>query len=220
MKSLLFIITSVIDTPNIPLSYSAIRSIYTRDERFEQTKKTISSIKEKIPEAKLMIVECSNYETNKEQLDYLIDNSDYFFNLWDNQELHKYIFGTSKALAEGMMTIELINYINNNNIIFDNYAKISGRYYLNDNFNINLNNDKPIIATIWLENYTSLLYKINYKYLFLLKEHLISYLNKMIEFYSFELIFRDFFLKYSDDVEKQSLEGVSGNITVDGTKFN
>lgn len=220
MKSLLFIITSVIDTPNIPLSYSTVRSVFSRDERFEQTKKTISSIKEKIPEAKLMIVECSNYETNKEQLDYLIDNSDYFFNLWDKQELHKYIFGTSKALAEGMMTIELINYINNNNIIFDNYAKISGRYYLNDNFNINLNNDKPIIATLSNNNYTSLLYKLNYKYLILLKEQLISYLNKMIECYSFELIFKDFFFKYSDDVEEHSTNCVSGYVTVNGEKYN
>ena len=220
MKSLLFIITSVIDTPNIPLNYSKIRSVFTRDERFEQTKKTISSIKEKIPEAKLMIIECSNYETNKEQLDYLKENTDYFLNLWENEELHKFIFNQSKSLAEGVMTIELINYIINNNLLFDNYAKISGRYYLNDKFNLNLNNEKPIIATIWFDNYASLLYKLNYKYLILLKEHLISNINKMIECYSYELIFKEFFFKYYDDVDKQPLDGVSGYITVDGKKFN
>lgn len=220
MKSLLFIITSVIDTPNLPLSYSTVRSVFTRDERFEQTKNTISSIKEKIPEAKIIIVECSNYETNKEQLNYLKENTDYFLNLWDKKELHQYIFGLSKALAEGIMTIEFINYIINNNLIFDNYAKISGRYYLNNDFNINLNNEQPIIATTWVNNYTSLLYKLNYKYLILLKEHLIFNFEKMCNCYSYELIFANFFLKYSYDVEKYPCNFISGYVTVSGIKIN
>ena len=40
----LVLITSVINTPKKPLSYSKIRSVFTREERFEQTKKTIESI--------------------------------------------------------------------------------------------------------------------------------------------------------------------------------
>ena len=35
----LVLITSVINTPNTPLSYSKIRSVFTREQRFEQTKK-------------------------------------------------------------------------------------------------------------------------------------------------------------------------------------
>tara|TARA_B110000208_G_C11756952_1_gene425495 strand:+ start:1233 stop:1397 length:165 start_codon:yes stop_codon:yes gene_type:complete len=50
----LILITSIINTPNKPLSYSKIRSVFTRKERFEQTKKTIQSIKEKIPEYKII----------------------------------------------------------------------------------------------------------------------------------------------------------------------
>jgi len=96
MTSNLFIITSVIDTPNIPLSYSPIRSIFTRDERFEQTKDTISSIKEKMKDTKIMIVECSDYQTNKNELDYLKNNTDYFINLYDNKYLHQFIFGSCK----------------------------------------------------------------------------------------------------------------------------
>jgi hypothetical protein len=37
----LTLITSVIDTPNKPWSYTNIRSIYTKQERFEQTKKQL-----------------------------------------------------------------------------------------------------------------------------------------------------------------------------------
>ena len=57
----LVLITSIINTPKTPLSYSKIRSVYTRNERFEQTKKTIESIKEKIPNHKILIVECTDF---------------------------------------------------------------------------------------------------------------------------------------------------------------
>ena len=53
----LVLITSIINTPQNPLSYSNIRSVFTREERFNDTKETIKSIKEKIPYCKIMIVE-------------------------------------------------------------------------------------------------------------------------------------------------------------------
>ena len=49
----LVLITSVINTPNLPLSYSKVRSVFTREERFEQTKKTVESIKKTYPIIKL-----------------------------------------------------------------------------------------------------------------------------------------------------------------------
>ena len=51
----LVLITSVIKTPNKPLSYINTRSIYTHEERFEQTKKTIQSIREKIPNVRYLL---------------------------------------------------------------------------------------------------------------------------------------------------------------------
>ena len=39
----LVLITSVINTPNKQLSYSKIRSVFNRNERFKQTKKTIKT---------------------------------------------------------------------------------------------------------------------------------------------------------------------------------
>ena len=35
------LITSVINTPNTPLSYSAVRSVFTRKERYEQTSERV-----------------------------------------------------------------------------------------------------------------------------------------------------------------------------------
>ena len=217
MNTILFGITSVIDTPNIPLSYSTVRSIFTRDERFEQTKRTISSIKEKIPEAKIIIIECSNYETNKEELDYLRENSDYFLNLWDNQELHKYVFSIYKTIGAEIMTIELINYIINNNILFETFYCISGRYYLNDNFNLNLYY-KNIIRFKSNNLYTSTrLYSLNKKYLILYKNYLINNLNPNL---SYEEIYGNFCDLYKNDVLDLNEDSVSGLTAVSGDKCN
>ena len=68
--------------------------MYNRNERFEQTKKTIQSVKEKLPNIKIMIVECSNF--NEEENNYFKENCDYILNLWEKKELHNNIFGTSK----------------------------------------------------------------------------------------------------------------------------
>ena len=65
----LVLITSIIKTPDIPLSYISTRSVFTHNERFEQTKKTIQTIREKIPNSKILIVECS--ELDNEQNEYL-----------------------------------------------------------------------------------------------------------------------------------------------------
>ena len=79
----LVLITSVINTPNLPLSYSKVRSVFTRGQRFTQTKQTIESIKEKIPDHKMMIVECTDF--TKEEKDYFDKECDYILNLWDRK---------------------------------------------------------------------------------------------------------------------------------------
>lgn len=111
MSKLLILITSVIDTPNLPLSYSQIRSVYNREERYEQTKYTIETIEKFYPEADIMMVECSNFENHSEQLNYLKSKIKYFLNLWDKKELHSNIFSPSKSLGEGTQTIEAINFL-------------------------------------------------------------------------------------------------------------
>ena len=51
----LVLITSVINTPNTPLSYTNTRSVFSRQDRFEQTKKTIKSVREKLSNSKIII---------------------------------------------------------------------------------------------------------------------------------------------------------------------
>lgn len=225
----LVIITSVIDTPNKPYSYTQTRSVFSRKERFDQTKKTIESIRKKIPNSDILIVECSDFSEEKEQLDYFKTNTDYFLNLWDKKELHSNIFGISKALGEGTLTIKAIDYIKDNKLTnYDNYFKISGRYFINDNFHIenyqnnetifNKPNDINIIQTIC--------YKIYKDHLDFLYKFLSENVNKMRQniFFGYEELFMEFFKHLSEKTTKikvlNRMDQFSGFVSVDGTRIN
>jgi hypothetical protein len=74
-KNIIFI-TSVIHTPDLPLSYINTRSIYNHNERFEQTKKTIYTIRMKIPNSIIFIVDCS--PLNDYEKEYFEKSADIF----------------------------------------------------------------------------------------------------------------------------------------------
>lgn len=212
----LVLITSIICTPNNPLSYTSTRSVYTHEERFIQTKKTIESIKEKIPNCKILIVECS--ELNEEQNDYFKKNVDYFINLIDEPDKCKNIYSESKALGEGTMTIEAINYIIKNNILFDNFFKISGRYWLSDNFNyINFNNNDIVIHNLNNDkhNTCTALYKIHETNVIDFHNFLISITELMLQCICYEVLFAIFLnLPKNNKVIHMNNYGINGYVAV------
>ena len=216
----LVLITSIINTPNIPLSYTNVRSVFSHEERFIQTKKTIETIKKNIPNAKIIMVECSSLTT--EHNTYLSSNVDYFINLIDNQEEQKNIYSISKALGEGTMTIRAINYIISNNIQFDNLFKITGRYWLSDNFNYNnFDNDKIVVTNICGVSTNTSLYKLNKKYVDNFYEFLFSNIDNMCKCIGYETLFSSF-LKTVDASSIVALNkiGVNGFISVSNDFVN
>lgn len=213
----LILVTSVINTPNMPLSYSNIRSIFSRQDRFKQTKKTIQSVKEKLPNNKIMIVECSDF--NEEENTYLKDNCDYILNLWNKKELHSDIFGKSKSLGEGTMTIEALKYIEELNLEYNYLYKISGRYWLNDNFkfdNINNNVFKKINNNE--NNIFTALYKVDKKTVRELLDFLINNIENMKNCIGYEVLMSQFI----KNIDKTLLDiiGLSGFVTVCGSEYN
>jgi hypothetical protein len=214
MKNLC-LITSVLNIPNLPLSYSKIRSIYSLEERFIQTKNTINSLKEKIPDIKIIFIECSEIPLEYEK--YIKENVDYFVNYYKDQEVTNNVFSISKALGEGTLTIKGIELILKENIKFKNFFKISGRFYLNNNFDYSLfDND----FVNYSENNTRL-YKLNYIQTFKFYEYLqTNEVNK--KFYNcegYENIFNEF-IEVLLDKRKIEILGLEGNISVDGYKIN
>ena len=213
----LVLITSVINTPNVPLSYSKTRSVFSRKERFTQTKNTIISIKDKIPNCKIIIVECS--DLNTEEQEYLSINCDYILNLWEKKELHNNIFGKSKSLGEGTMTILALKYINNMDIKYNYLYKISGRYWLNDNFNI-CNIENNVFKKIKNDenNIFTALYKINKNTVEKLEIFLIDNMQNMINCIGYEVLMSQF-VKNIDKILVDII-GLTGFVTVCGSEYN
>jgi|688.fasta_scaffold586624_2 hypothetical protein len=211
----LILITSVICTQNTPLSYTNTRSVYSHKERFEQTKKTISTIKEKIPNAKIFIVECSNLDV--EQLDYLIKNSDYFLNLYNNEQIRNNTSHISKSLGEGTMTLCALKFIIQNNIEFENLIKISGRYWLSEKFEYkNFNNNDIVVKYIEnnKDNAFTALYKLPksscVNFMFFLE----SRFNDMINCVGYENLFAIFIKTENKQLKILEPIGLAGYVSV------
>lgn len=186
------LVTSIIKPPDNPLSYGK-RSCFTSEERFEQTKVTINSIKEKIPNALIFIVECSELDDN--QYNYFIENSNYFLNLYSDINLRNRMHSDSKSLCEGTMTICALEYLIQTNIQYDNLIKISGRYYLSENFYLdNFKNNDIVIKYIDndINNVFTGLYKLPKFCAENLKNFLENNIYKMVSFIGYEILFAEF----------------------------
>lgn len=154
----LVIISSAINTCNNPLSYYPVRSIYSPRERFYQTLRSIDSLS-KIPDKKILFVETTLIPDYEEEIKSKVD---FYRNIYRGNE--NIIDGPDKGIGEaisimfGTAGIDITEY--------DNIFKLSGRYYLNDNFNLSLwQNDDTIF---WVNkvngDFLTVFYKINRKH--------------------------------------------------------
>jgi hypothetical protein len=213
------LITSIILTPNTPLSYTPTRSIYTREERYAQTKNTIESVK-RIPNKKTIMIECS--DLSEEEESYFKNNVDIFINLYkaNNQGLVNNIHSASKSLGEGTMTIVALNYLLQNNIDFKYLFKLSGRYALTDKFNYDIYDNNNILAQYYCDNFyaSTILYKLPYD----VTKLWLIFLNNSMELFlkceGYERIFSLFLstIKSKDRVIDCKTLGVCGNVSVSG----
>jgi len=216
----LFLVTSVINISNNPFSYTNTRSVFTREERFEQTKYTLQSIKDKITNVKIMLIECS--DLNEEETKYLKQNVDFFVNLYDtkDQEIIDKINSNSKSLGESQQTICGFKYLFENNIMFERVFKISGRYYLNDMFNYELFKNDFLNARFDGINTTTCLYKLTYPTSQEWYNFLLNSTEDFINCIQYEYIFSNFLNKMVAENKYIVFDtkplGVSGLCAVDG----
>jgi hypothetical protein len=131
------------------------------------------------------------------------------------------VFSKSKSLGEGTLTMYAINYLQQNNISFDNFYKLSGRYWINNNFNYDIfNNDKIVVKKINNDsnNLITSLYKLPKNYLHLWNEFCLNSKNDMNDCIGAEVLLAKFINNITED-DKIFVDkiGVSGNIAVCGT---
>lgn len=128
-----------IEEKKVVLVTSAIitKSFFSPQERYEQTLKTIESIREHLPTFKIILIEISNID--KEWKKKLLEKSDYFIDASLNEDIqntNKFFIISAGEIA---LLIEALKHIK-----ADVLYKLSGRYelYKKPNFDISKFNFK------------------------------------------------------------------------------
>jgi hypothetical protein len=141
----IILITSKIIVTDNSFSYTANRSTYSCETRFNQTIDTITSIRTYIPNACIFLIDNSNFDEKYIYMhNKLNEMCDFFINPNNNTELDYYTnINKYKSIAEGYQIMYFLDIFNQLNIKYDRFFKITGRYYLNNSFNFNnyLSND-------------------------------------------------------------------------------
>ena len=140
------VITSKIYVSSTPFSYITKRSIYTKDERFNQTFDTISSIRKYIPNS--FIILCDNSHFTNEEYQEIKNSVDCFINIHNDDVLNKMTNNSiHKVFGEISQTYKMISYIQTyyKDMKIHNLFKITGRYIIDDRFDYKqYENDKSI----------------------------------------------------------------------------
>jgi hypothetical protein len=136
----IFLITSCINTVLSRVERNHIRSVFTGEERLEQTIETINSIKKYVPDSVCFLLETSKLsETQKQKLNNTEVN---IFDFSNDQICNILAHGNliNKGITELYTLYKALNNImSTNNIITPiRIFKISGRYHLTNKFDINI----------------------------------------------------------------------------------
>lgn len=207
MKTLV-IVTSVIEITSNPFDYTAIRSVYTPEDRFTQTIHTINSLN-KIQDKAILFIETSNISKEKEKkIKSLVD---FYVNFNDNPQIKEVIDGSIKGKAEATQIFEGLKLVNLED--YDSIIKISGRYYLGESFDAELFSEN---ISIFKESeskdaLSTVLYRIKKENFDLYKETLNFCLG------SSGMLESNFFKFFKNQYIVPQKLGVNGNVSVDGT---
>lgn len=140
----LVLIVSAINTNNLPLSYTAIRSHFTHHQRYEQTLKTIESIKKNIPNAFIVLVEGT--EIPEDMLSVFKLSVNHIHQCHVIEEVYKHINGPYKGLGEANSLLSYLQseHYKEHTSDFETISKISGRYWIRDDFEWIMYDDKVV----------------------------------------------------------------------------
>lgn len=151
------IITSVIKTNSSPLS-SFNCSILNDQQRYHQTINTISSIRKKLPDTEILLVEwsdiCNDWEEN------LSGSVDHYLNLYRDEKNRVLVQSQCNESVDGVMTLAAFKYLER--IYYNSLIKISGRCILTEEFNSAVfENDTSVFRVVPdMENVNTAIYKL------------------------------------------------------------
>lgn len=220
MNTDIFLITSVINTGNAPWSYSNLRSVYSPEQRFQQTIKTIESIRSVQSENQIKICLCEGSEISAEMKETLLSIVDYYIEPTDEHIRSVCLNSYIKGYGELLKIKYVVNYFMNNNITFQRLFKISGRYYLNENFKLeNYSLDKfTFKLPVNIVTYSTVIFSVPYSLL----EIFINAINETEKVYRTGKVFQyeDLLPSFMNPKHTIELTGFNGSCAVDGIPFS
>jgi hypothetical protein len=179
------------------------KGVYSAEERLQQTLKTIQSIRDVVEDS--YIVLCDNSNIDSDYKDVLMSSVDLFINVKSND--------INKSYNESFQVLKILESIN---IEYDYFFKISGRYYLLPNFDINQYiNDKINFREFNFDGrlcYSTVLYSFNKKN----EDLIISTHNKFTQEKKYSDIETGLYFLLNKYVNKLNYLGVAGNIAPSG----
>ncbi len=121
-------------------------------------------------------------------------------------------------MGEGTMTIYALQYLLSQNIKYDNFFKISGRYWLNNSFSYQIY-DNSISCIRYIEfdsNVYTCFYKLSNDESFIWLDYLRNSEKEFINCMGYELIFAQFLKSLNKKICIVNNLGVNGYVSIDG----
>ena len=137
---------SVIRVSANPMIDRTTRSLFSTEERMKQTLIQIESVRKKIPDATIILLEASVMK--KKEIQKFSEVCDYIF-LYDDEDTYEYCHNNTanKGLGEMHVLSHLTSVLETKT--FDYFIKFGARYYLMEQFNIDrFLLDVPVIHAI------------------------------------------------------------------------
>jgi len=126
---------------------SAVNSkfgVYTPEERTAQTIATLDNIRERVPGCKIVVMECGGTPPTNDQLKTLVQHSDYLLNFSNDPDVQAIYVSDNwdlvKNSSEIMCFARALRECKERGVLagIDRVHKMSGRYLLNTDFNLDV----------------------------------------------------------------------------------
>lgn len=128
----------------ISSAISPTYGVFTWQERFDQTLKTIQSIRLRAPDSHIILSDVSVNEFTQDNKDKLRNSVEYFIDLSNHEQLVLLSKNRLQSRAETLMTLITFQTLQENSVFrqYDRIFKITGRLELDVDFNLSSYDDK------------------------------------------------------------------------------
>ncbi len=152
----LFLICSIIHPPDIPLWGKLKRSCFSDSERLQQTIETCNSIKNKFSNANLLLLELSELSPN--EIQELSPHVTKILLYSEEQDVRNFREQSNRSFGESFQLSHIIDFLDQNSCSM--LFKISGRYRLCQNFDLEKYSKEKFTFKPSKECYYTVLYSV------------------------------------------------------------